>query len=139
MAKAALTPNEVLLLITARTADEALRAAVRKQVFATAKARHGIPDAHKLRVEIDDTRSPMYGVLVRKKDGTTYDVGTTMTKPRWFKAAVDVNVVDYDYDWADGVETLPSPHVSATDGDGNTVAVCGDTLYVLRTQDDIQG
>lgn len=72
--QATLTTAEITLLKLLRDQDEQARKTIKANLFAKVKARFGIPQEHKLKVEIDNISDPMLGVLLRKKDGTVYDL-----------------------------------------------------------------
>ncbi len=48
---------------------------VRKEVFSAVKAQFGIPDKHRIKVELDQTE-PDYLVIKRKSDGAAYELDT---------------------------------------------------------------
>jgi len=71
-------------IMSARAVDAETHKAVTSRVFTKTKNDLGIPDKHKLRVELDDAGSPDYLVLIRKKNGTKYTLGAD---GRWNEAA----------------------------------------------------
>ena len=143
MAYAQLTPSQANYLKLARALSDADRIAVKAELFRTVKASFGIPDDHKLKVEIDDAAHPNYLVLIRKKNDEPYALrvsdgkwvgagapqGTVSNPPapvvRWF--AVD-NAEVYEAtlsllrneepDWEDGDLTAPDDlkYVPGTNG-----------------------
>lgn len=72
--QATLTTAEITLLKLLRDQDEQARKTIKANLFAKVKARFGIPQEHKLKVEIDNISDPMLGVLIRKNNGTAYDL-----------------------------------------------------------------
>lgn len=46
---------------------------VRKEVFSAVKAQFGIPDKHRIKVELDQTE-PDYLIIKRKQDGAAYEL-----------------------------------------------------------------
>lgn len=72
--QATLTTAEITLLKLLRDQDEQARKTIKANLFAKVKARFGIPQEHKLKVEIDNITDPMLGVLIRKNNGTAYDL-----------------------------------------------------------------
>lgn len=106
MAFAKLTPAQITTMRSLRSIDEDLAKTMRAALFAGVKAEFGIPDEHKLKVEIDDTNSPDFGVLIRKKTGEVYTLGFT---GKWVGAAID-----QDDDPAAGSDTQPIPSPAAS-------------------------
>ena len=100
MAYAQLTPSQANYLRLARTMSDEDRSAIRAELFRSVKLAFGIPEDHKLRVEIDDAAHPQYLVLIRKKTDQPYVLGAngkwvgasapqgTVSRPpvvRWFQ------------------------------------------------------
>lgn len=84
MAFAKITASHRDLLLTIRTiTDTAARKRILKNVFAEIKAKYGIPEKHRLKVELDNASSPDYLVMIRKKTGEKYKLGVC---DRWEKA-----------------------------------------------------
>lgn len=84
MAYATLSQAQARLLTQVRTLSPEARSEIRKDIFAIAKERFGIPTEHRLRVEVDDTASPDYLVLIRKATTQAYPLDAT---GRWVDAA----------------------------------------------------
>lgn len=77
MAFAKISATHRDLLITLRTVtDTAARKRILKSVFGEIKTTLGIPEKHRLKVELDNTSSPDYMVLIRKRTGEKYPLGT---------------------------------------------------------------
>lgn len=60
---------------------------VKREVFAQAKAVFGIPAEHKIKCELD-AESPNYLELVRKKDGSKYELDST---GKWVGLLAELN------------------------------------------------
>ena len=56
---------------------------VRKEVFSAVKAQFGIPDKHRIKVELDQTE-PDYLIIKRKQDGAAYELDA---HGKWVDAA----------------------------------------------------
>lgn len=122
MAHATLSATQIATLKSLRSLPEDAAKIVRGSLFASFKEVFNIPADHKVKVEVDNTSSPSYGVIVRKKDGTAYEVnslgkwsGSVTTAPaaarpmpRWFRVDVDAAVDDIlDTDsWDDGSSSV---------------------------------
>lgn len=77
MAQAKLTLQQGAFLVRLRSLgnDDANRNAMKRDLFAMVKQQFGIPDDHKLKVEVDTASDPAFLTLIRKKDGTAYELG----------------------------------------------------------------
>lgn len=118
---------------------------VRREVFAQAKMNFGIPAEHKVRVELDPGQ-PGYLELVRKKDGSRYELGADN---KWVGLAVDetpaakrlayviVNMDDLQQ-WAiemadngNAFDVVDADYAdNESDGDVSPVQIRGDGRYV---------
>ena len=74
MAKATLSNQIINIFHGIRALPDADAKAMRKQLFSTLKAKFGIPEDHALKVELDDTASADYAVLLRKKGNAPYEL-----------------------------------------------------------------
>lgn len=134
MAFAKLTQAQANYLTLARNMSNEDRSAIRAELFRSVKTAFGIPDDHKLKVEIDDATLPTFLTLIRKKTNQPYVLGAdgkwvdntaaqgTVTQPqppavRWFKldnydagSLLDTarDCVSNDQVWEDGVQHAPS-------------------------------
>ena len=66
--------NAIQIFLSVRDMDEPTRTEFRKKLFATVKTLFGIPETHSLKIELDDTSHPDFAVLIRKKDGSKYEL-----------------------------------------------------------------
>lgn len=82
---AKLNDAQINLLKLLRDQPDEMRKQIKADLFKQVKNMHGIPDDHKLKVEIDNQWSPDYAVLIRKKDGAKYQLTDT---GRWVGASV---------------------------------------------------
>jgi hypothetical protein len=69
---ATLNAAQINLLKLLRTQDESTRKQIKADLFAQVKNKFGIPDDHKLKVEIDATSDSRFAVLVRKTNDSAY-------------------------------------------------------------------
>ena len=69
---AKLTQAQITLFIALRSLPTTQANEARAELFDTVKGLFGIPADHKLKVELDNPGSPLFGVLIRKKTGSTY-------------------------------------------------------------------
>lgn len=76
MTKATITPAQAATLRGARDMTDADRKAIKAQVFADVRSKFGIPSDFKLKVEIDNTSSPMFRVVASKVTGRPVYLGT---------------------------------------------------------------
>lgn len=74
MTKATLPTNIINVFMGLRNLSEDTAKPMRKQLFAAIKAKFGIPASHALKVELDDTSSDAYAVLLRKKNSEAYEL-----------------------------------------------------------------
>lgn len=74
MTKATLPTNIINVFMGLRNLSEDTAKPMRKQLFAAIKAKFGIPTSHALKVELDDTSSDAYAVLLRKKNSEAYEL-----------------------------------------------------------------
>jgi hypothetical protein len=133
------------LMIGARSLSDDVRKAVVKQVFDKVKSEFGIPDEHKLKVEIDAASDPMFLTLVRKKNGATYPlrsdgmwVDAPVPKPvdtrKWFKVdSIKFTVMKHMRDIAlpDDEEIQVDPaDVADLDASGSDFVIKGDVAYI---------
>ena len=97
MAKATLSNAQKNTMIAARSLDQATRKQILAAMFTGIKAQFGIPDSHRLTVEIDDASSPLYMVLVRKKapngEGSTNGAGYVLNYRSKWQGFFDAPVV----------------------------------------------
>jgi hypothetical protein len=70
--KAKLSQVAMATMVAARGTPE--HPQVVRQLFAEAKRHYDIPRGQRIYANIDDTEAPDYGVIYRKKTGTSYDV-----------------------------------------------------------------
>lgn len=153
---AKLTSTQANFLKLIRTSSDSDRKELKRELFSVVKAKFGIPDEHKLKVEIDDVDSPRYLVLVRKSDDSAYVLGSddrwagalsdmpAITEFRWFP--VDAETLAHaaaglveDVSWDDGISSPPEgAHIQAALGDyGHAVAFTSDgQLYVEMAIDE---
>lgn len=132
---ATIKPTVALILNLARTgADDQVRKAIKKDLFAQVKADFGIDPAIKVKVETDATRAD-YLVLKRSDNGARFALGAdgkwngaTDVAKRWF--AVDAedlkDLVAGTSDWTDGYDDKPEQAAGDT------------TVYVQLTEADFQ-
>jgi hypothetical protein len=141
MAKATLSLAQMATLRSLRNLDEDIAGALRTELFASIKAGFGIPDEHKVKVEIDEEESVAYGVIIRKKTGEDYTLtadgvwdegkpqpqsaaqaaGKKVKESRWFKVprAMIANAVVTDGgDFKDGDLAAPEGELIDHDVDG---------------------
>jgi hypothetical protein len=77
------TPHRDLLIMLRTVQDQSARKRILKNVFGEIKRNLGIPEKHRLKVELDNASSPDYLVLIRKKGGEKYKLGVC---GRWVDA-----------------------------------------------------
>lgn len=114
---------------------------VRSALWATIKNTNGIAHSDKLKVEVDDTSSPLYCVIIRKKTGNAYNNGVEVQAPTpaqeaWFKVNMEAAVDDirsYQDFENDGVSE-PEGDVLAQSVDGYTIKVVDGDIYVLLNE-----
>lgn len=153
MAYAKLSPAIASAINLARQhAGDDDRKAVKKEMFAAAKAQFGIPDDIKVKCETSDTASAVYLVLKDSRTGQPFTLGNdgrwvdalpqqVQVQPRvtrWFKitkadlieAAKDAVVAD-GTDWDENVTPYGDAHFDGlrADYDGN--------VYVEMTEDEL--
>ena len=130
MAKALFTTAQMATMRSLRNLDEDIAGCLRSELFSGIKAGFGIPDDHKIKVELDDTMSSVYSVILRKKTGDAYTLtddgvwdrgagGATPTGPRWFKvprALVSDGVIDA-YPFSAGLVGTPEGVTLPAHGD----------------------
>lgn len=146
---AKLTQAQASFLKTIRSMQDAQRKELKRTLFAAVKSTFGIPDDHKLKVEIDNVLSSDYLVIKRSKDGSnaTYELDSAgrwtgaapqqVAEKRWFKVNpdyLDTTVTD-DTDWDEGLtgEQLGT-HVIAN---GGNTCISGDSVYILLEEADL--
>jgi len=145
---ATLSSSQMAALRGLRHFDAAeVASTIRASLFAGIKTQFGIPQEHKVKVEVDNVAHPAYGVIVRKKTGMAYSVNegtgkiqdTTYTpapvETRWFSIDLDdttSRLIDRtnsfeDEGWlsSDMAEDTPEFVV-----DGYTLRVDDETLFV---------
>ena len=150
---AMLTPSRLNALKSLRRLDPETASELRAALFASIKTQFGIPTEHRIKVELDDTTSPRYAIIVRKTTGTLYTLDPITGKwldpeaapptpvaprKRWF--AVDISAVrdlildTMDFD--DG-HLAPPPGAPSDSGPGSWFAdVADNAIYVCLSEDD---
>lgn len=150
MAYAQLTPSQANYLRLARNMSDEDRSAIRAELFRSVKATFGIPDDHKLKVEVDDASHHAFLTLIRKKTDQPYVLGAdgkwvnaasaqgSVSQPqppvvRWFMldssdadSLLDTarDYVPDDQAWEDGFRYAPS---TATYVEGTQNKLCVDS------------
>lgn len=74
MTKATVPTSIIAVFMGLRNLSEDTAKPMRKQLFAALKTKFGIPAAHALKVELDDTSSAVYATLLRKKGSEAYEL-----------------------------------------------------------------
>lgn len=156
MTHATMSAGQMSVLRAIRALPDADRSVVRAQVFSATKAAFGIPQEHKLKVEIDDRNSPNYGVLTRKKGDAAYELDSTgqwqgavthrraydaPAPTRWF--ALDLHEAVSDSvnhnDWDDGEELTAAQFADAVPftAEGYTLIQLDGTVFVKLEEADL--
>lgn len=146
--QATLTTAEITLLKLLRDQDEQARKTIKTNLFAKVKARFGIPQEHKLKVEIDNSTDPMLGVLIRKKDGTVYDLdgsglwvgaapAAQVPAMGWVKVhGLHTTLVDEAFDVASADDVVPAQEVEYLYGNDKVrLDTANDCAYVFMATD----
>lgn len=122
---------------------------VRDEVFGQAKALFGIPERHRVKVELNPEQED-YLFIVRKKDGTKYELDPSTG--RWVQAqplpkadgkvfvAVpldEVRSLAVDLVYQDGQETLAAGDLPGELDATKDFLVHGDVMYVKVDEDDL--
>jgi len=155
MAKATLSSAQVATMLSLRGFPTDAGNTVRASLFASFKDGFGIPEDHKLTVDLDGVGGPLFGMLIRKKTGLAYGLGAdgkwdqttpsavdggpttavgTFPQPvRWFTLTADhlVAAITGDHldscDWDSGMDTKP---------DGDDVFTSDSGIKLIRDSDD---
>lgn len=134
MAKAKMNGTQMAVLRAARGLDELTLKSIRATIFAAVKTQFRIPQTHRLSVEIDNTDSPDYGVLVRKSNGQTYDDGTTPPVTyRWFLCGTGT-LQSASGRWSDGVSSVSGNQFAV--GSRNYITAYNGAVYVRLASTD---
>lgn len=120
MAKAQLTQAQANYLKLARNMSDEDRSAIRAELFRSVKQTFGIPESHKLKVEIDDANHPHYLTLFRKKTDESYALGAD---GKWVGASTPQGTVStpapvvrwFQVDSADVDDLMDAARQSLTD------------------------
>jgi len=133
MAKIALNPGQLAVFRATRHLDADTRRAANKQLFEGYKRFHGIPLKHRIKVEVDDTSNPNFGIIIRKKTGTAYDAPAANTPARWFPVSVAHGVVQLKGATRFDAGVVQAPTGFAATLDGYSTVTTSNALMVKLT------